>query len=456
MDINTEILDYDRFAPRGATLDYLEEVDESVSEIDGHRPLQPHIIDKLQKEILYDRVHASAVIEGNRLSRRETIVVLSSGIVEAGSRKDQQEVVNLADCCFYLQECLTDKCELTVQFIKELHQKLLKDIDQKNAGTFRSIDVAITGAKVSPPNFMDVPHLVQAIVAKANSIKGHPIQQAAWLHWAFARVHPFVDGNGRIARLLQDYVLLNNNYVPATVQPEDRERIYYEALEGADLGDGTAFLEIVAKNTLRTAERYLAIIREERSKTEWIRNIAKAASEKSKQSEHRKFLLVQKAYDSIKYEFFNICKELSSQLTGVVVDFRDYGSLDFDKYQNLKLKGRASKTWLFGIHFNYGEVDQRFIFWYGIHFRSADDVVTTDGRTINLLVSMQDSAGTYQKLDDIEEDRITLREILSDDRSYLRRRYNPVGKKYEWDSNITPTEIAQHFIQEVLAKVGLI
>lgn len=58
---------------------------------------------------------------------------------------------------------------------------------------------------------------------------------------------PFVDGNGRVARLVQDYVLLKNNYVPASVQPEDRERNYYEALEGADLGDGEDFLEIVAK-----------------------------------------------------------------------------------------------------------------------------------------------------------------------------------------------------------------
>lgn len=457
MDIQKEIEEIDRFSPRGVTLDYLEEVDESIKEIDSQRPLAPHITEKLQSEILYDRVHASAVIEGNKLSRRETIVVLSSGIVEAGSRKDQQEVINLADACLYIQECLDNKISLSVQLIKELHQKILKGIDNGSAGTFRSVDVAITGAKVSPPSHLDVPHLIRKIVDLENTVNIHPIHKAAWIHWAFARVHPFIDGNGRVARLIQDYVLLKHRYVPASVQPEDRERHYYESLENADLGVGGDFLEIVAKNVLRTSERYLSIIREERSKTSWVKNIAKAASEKVKKTEHRKFLSIQKSYDSLKYEFESICAELNAELTDMRVGFKDYGSLDFEKYQALKNHGRATKTWLFGLHFIYGEVDQRFVFWFAKHYRSAGDIRVFEQNAITVLVSMQDSAGGNRKLDDFEsEDRITLREILVEDREFLRRRYNPVKRDSEWDENISPSEIAQNFIQEVLAKVGLI
>lgn len=456
MDILTEISDFERFKPRGATLDYLEEVEESIAEIDAQRPLAPHILGKLQQEILYDRVHASAVIEGNKLSRRETIVVLSSGIVEAGSRKDQQEVINLADCCSYLQDSLDAKAELSIHLVKELHQKLLAGIDNSNAGRFRNLDVAITGAKITPPSHLDVPHLIEEIMKIANENDGHPLQRAAWLHWAFARVHPFIDGNGRIARLLQDYVLLQDRYVPATVQPEDRERNYYEALEQADLGDGLAFLEIAAKNTLRTAERYLAIIREEKARNDWIKNIAKAASEKVKQSDHRRFLSLQRAYDSIKLEFSNLCTELSRELRDVYIGFRDYGSLDFEKYHDLKAKGRATRTWLFGLHIKHGSLDQRFIFWYAVHYASADDIRPFESGTITLLVSIQDSAGGYRKLDETDEDRITLREIVATDRTFLRRRYNPVTREFEWDNDIPASEIAKNFLQEVLAKVGLI
>ena len=72
-------------------------------------------------------------------------------------------------------------------------------------------------------------------------------------------------------------------------------------------------------------------------------------------------------------------------------------------------------------------------------------------------VAMQDGAGSNKKLDDYEsEDRITLRELVLDGRDFSRRRYNPVSQKSDWDSEVTPTDIAQTFITEVLGKMGLV
>ncbi len=457
MDIFEEICDVDRFKPKGITLDYLDEVYESIKEIDEQRPLTPDITEKLQQEILFDRVHSSAVIEGNKLSRRETIVVLSTGVLEAGSRKDQQEVINLADACVYLQECLDDDIELSVSLIKELHQKLLSKLDDKNAGEFRSSDVAISGAKITPPSYLDVDTLVRKIVETQTSSDLHPIQRAAWIHWAMARVHPFIDGNGRIARLVQDYVLLKHHYVPASVQPEDREKVYYESLEHADLGNGEELLEVIAKNILRMSQRYLAIIRDEKSRSSWIKQIAKAASEKVRQTEHRCFLVTQKTFDSLKLEFSNVCNELNAELTDMYVGFKDYGSIDFDKYQQLKTKGRASQTWFFGLRFAYGEVEQRFIFWFGTHHNSPDDYKDFGYNPLCLLISMEDGAGNKRILDDYEsEDRITLRELVIDNRIFVRRRYNPVNNRQEWDNDVSPSVIVREFIQEVLAKMGLV
>lgn len=457
MNIFEDVVDIDRLRPQGVTRDYIEEVEESVKEIDSQRPLPSHITQKLQEEILFDRVHASAVIEGNKLSRRETIVVLSSGILEAGSRKDQQEVINLADACVYLQECLDNNIELSVQLIKELHQKLLTNLDDKNAGRFRDQDVAISGAKATPPSHLDVPSLIQSIVSLERTANVHPIQKAAWLHWAIARVHPFIDGNGRMARLLQDYVLLKSRYVPASVQPEDRERNYYEALERTDLGDGEELLEIVAKNVLRMSQRYLAIIRDEKSRSSWIKGIAKAASEKVRQTDHRTFLVAQKSFDSLKLEFSNVCAELNGEMSEIFIGFKDYGSISFEKYQELKTKGRASQTWFFGLRFAYGDIEQRFIFWFGTHHKSVDDYRNFEDREICLLISMQDSAGSNKKLDDYEsEDRITVRELILDGREFSRRRYNPVSKGDEWDSGVTPADIVKDFITEVLGKMGLV
>lgn len=457
MDIFEEVLDIERLRPKGVTLDYLEEVAESVREIDAQRPLPPYITQKLQEEILFDRVHASAVIEGNKLSRRETIVVLSSGILEAGSRKDQQEVINLADACVYLQECLDLKIELSVQLIKELHQKLLANLDNKNAGRFRDQDVAISGARINPPSHLDVPELISRIIDLEKEIDVHPIHKAAWLHWAFARIHPFIDGNGRMARLLQDYVLLKCRYVPASVQPEDRERNYYEALEGADLGNGDELLEIIAKNVLRMSQRYLAIIRDETSRSSWIKGIAKAASEKARQTDHRTFLIAQKSFDTLKLEFTNVFAELNDEMSEMHFVLKDYGSISFEKHQELKNRGRASQTWFFGLRFIFGEINLRFIFWFGTHHTSADDYKFFEDREICLLISMQDGAGSNKKLDDYEtEDRITLRELVLDGRDFSRRRYNPVIDRDEWDSEVTPSNIVKDFITEVLGKMGLV
>jgi len=456
MDIFSEITDIERFKPKGVTQDYLEEVAESMHEIDEQRPLAPYIVEKLQEEILFDRVHASAVIEGNKLSRRETIVVLSNGILEAGSRKDQQEVINLADACIYLQDCLDSNQELSVTLIKELHQKLLAKLDNENAGVFRNIDVAISGAKVSPPSHMDIEILIRKVIEVANLSELHPIHKAAWIHWAMARVHPFVDGNGRIARLIQDYILLKHRYVPASVQPEDREKNYYDALEKADMGNGEELLEVIAKNVLRMSQRYLSIIRDEKSRTSWIKNIARAASEKVRQTDHRNFLITQKTFDTLKLEFSNVCAELSNELSDMYIGFKDYGSIDFDKYQKLRVNGRASQTWFFGVLFAYGEVRQRFIFWFGMHHRSSDDYKHFDSNVICLLVSMEDGAGSNRVLDSYEsEDRITLRELVLENRSFARRRYNPINQKSEWDEQITPSDIVREFIQEVLTKMGL-
>lgn len=81
------------FEPTGASAEIVAYVSDAIAEINAVRPLAPGLTHKLAEEILFDRVHSSAVTEGNRLTRRETIVVLAEGLVEAGSRKDHVEGV---------------------------------------------------------------------------------------------------------------------------------------------------------------------------------------------------------------------------------------------------------------------------------------------------------------------------------------------------------------------------
>jgi Fic family protein len=242
-----QLTDTSAFEPAGAALDLISQVEEAVNEINARRPLSHAVLNRLHTDILYDRVHSSAVTEGNSLSRRETIVVLTTGLVEAGSRKDRLEVKNLAEAILALEEALNDKSPMKPFFLRNLHALVMKDLDNEVAGKYRDYDLAISGAKVRPPSFLDVSEMVRLVLdAPAfDAADLSSIQKAAWAHWAIARIHPFGEGNGRTARLVQDYVLLRDQYVPAPLSAEDREGGYYAALESADFGDGKPLLELV-------------------------------------------------------------------------------------------------------------------------------------------------------------------------------------------------------------------
>lgn len=452
-----DILKPEMFAPGGASMYVMEEVDAIIASIDARRPLSPELVARMESEILADRVHSSAVTEGNRLSRRETLVVLSTGLIEAGSRKDVTEVRNLARAITETEQAIFRGEPITPLLLRQLQGILLEDIERVGVGSFRAENVAISGATHQPPDFHDVPELVTAVCNHlAESYDQlHPIQLATWAHWAIARIHPFRDGNGRLARLVQDYVLLRKHYVPAPLRSEDREGLYYEALDRADSGDGQPLLEIVAKNTLRMADRYASLISEEESKRNWISAITKAATEKVKQSDHRRFLALQRSFANLKAEFLDVCKQLNGQVPGLRVRFADYGDIEFEKFQGIEHGRFAKKAWLWGVEFEVNETRIRFVFWYGAHIPTGDDPRASMPSRIVLLVSVQQD-NYYFRLDEVQEDRISLRTVMPVESAYWRKRFDPVQNRNIWDEDITAGEIARGFFQESLGKLGLV
>lgn len=452
-----ELFELDNFALTGPVQEVVTEVDDAMASINKHRPLSTAVVTRLQSEILADRVHSSAVTEGNRLSRRETLVVLSSGIVEAGSRKDSLEVRNLAQAIIEMERVLREGEALSSAFVRHLQGIILQDVEREGVGIFRQENVVISGAVKQPPVFQDVPILLDRVILILNAPPAdfHPLQLAAWAHWVFARIHPFRDGNGRIARLIQDFVLIRHHLVPAPLRSEDRDGGYYDALESADLGEGQPFVEILAKNVLRMADRYRSLITDEQEKASWIANVTKAASEKVRQSDHRRFLSVQRSLAALKAEYQQFVSQLNGHIPGLRVRLADYGDVDFEKFRELERSGTSKKTWLFGVEFRINDTVLRYVFWYTAHHARPTDPVRDLPSKVVVLVSMQQQT-LYQLLDDAGEQRVSLREIIPDGISYWRRRYNPINEAHDWDYEMTAGTIARDFLQEVLGKLGLI
>jgi Fic family protein len=220
------------------------------------RPLAPAAVASLAAACDVEMVYASNSIEGNSLTLRETELVLSRGVTVAGKPlKDHVEAVNLSLAWQQVRELAAKGADLTEQDLLDLHRIVLTRVEDEHAGRYRSAAVRIAGAKLVPPNPLKVPELMGELFASLTNIP-EPLIRAATLHHGIARIHPFGDGNGRVARLAMNFILLAAGYPPVSVAPEDRAA-YYAALEAADQGNFPAFLEFLTNQLDRTLDLWL-------------------------------------------------------------------------------------------------------------------------------------------------------------------------------------------------------
>jgi Fic family protein len=214
--------------------------------LDSYRPLSQALINNLHENLILDWTYNSNAIEGNTLTLKETKVALEGVTIGGKSLREHFEAINHKDAILYLEELITDKNPLNEWTIKSIHQLILKNIDDTNAGKYRTINVTISGAKHTPPDYLQLNDLMENLITRYKSWNNkHPIEQAALLHSEFVKIHPFTDGNGRTSRLLMNLVLMQNGY-PAAVLPVEKRLEYYNALDTAHTNNNyQPFLELI-------------------------------------------------------------------------------------------------------------------------------------------------------------------------------------------------------------------
>lgn len=241
--------------------DYFNEVDKLKQKLDSKRPLPKSTLKSLKETINLEWTYNSNGIEGNTLTLRETQVVLEGITVGGKSIKEHLEVINHEKAILYLDNLLKDDNPITEWNIKGIHQLVLKDIDDENAGKYRNENVTIKGANHIPPDYLVVPELMEQLIVNYNSWKEyHPIIRAALLHVELVKIHPFVDGNGRTSRLLMNLALMSSGYVPLIIKKDNRLK-YYEALDKAHTtNDYTDFIKLITKAEIDMLTKYLNIL----------------------------------------------------------------------------------------------------------------------------------------------------------------------------------------------------
>jgi len=188
----------------------------------------------------------STGIEGNSLTLSETSHLLFEGIVPSTkSLREINEVLNHKKALDYI---LSYKKDLTKEFILNLHYLVvantLREDLVKYSGKYRQSQVFVGGS--IPPSANEVPNLMTSLLRwySKNKKKLHPLILATYFHAEFERVHPFVDGNGRVGRLIMNFILYKNNF-PMINIPKKKRFAYYEALRSAHKGNYKPFLDLL-------------------------------------------------------------------------------------------------------------------------------------------------------------------------------------------------------------------
>ena len=240
---------------------YFDKVDELNNKLNSKRPFSKETLKSLRNSINIEWTYNSNGIEGNTLTLRETQIVLEGITVGGKTLREHLEVINHEKAIEYIEDLVKEKNPVTEWNIKNIHQLVLKEIDDKNAGKYRSENVAIMGATHTPPDHLIVPELMEKLILNYQKWnKYHPIIKAALIHGELVKIHPFIDGNGRTSRLVMNLSLMNSGYLPVIIKKENRLE-YYNALDKAHTtGDYTDFVKLVTNLEIEMINKYLNLL----------------------------------------------------------------------------------------------------------------------------------------------------------------------------------------------------
>ena len=216
------------------------------------------------EDIRLRHTYHSDAIEGNTLTLQETKLVLEEGITIGGKPlKDHIEARNDAEAFDLMIDLVRAKKNISQEIIQQIHEYVTKGLLQ-DSGQYRTGNVAITGADIKPPSYLKVIPLMDNYIKNIKELKLHPLKKAAFIHHEIVRIHPFWDGNGRVARLLTNFYLMKRGYPIIVLKKEDRNK-YYQTLNKADHGDLSDFAVFIVKAVHESLQYYLSsFIEEER------------------------------------------------------------------------------------------------------------------------------------------------------------------------------------------------
>jgi Fic family protein len=231
--------------------------------LDSMRPLPEAVLNSLRSVFRTEFTYNSNAIEGNSLTLRETQLVIEEGqTIRGKSLREIYETRNHPEAIEYVESLAREQRRLTELDILTLHQIIMKDVmEVRDIGRYRKGEVRIGGSKHIPPPAYDIPRLMGELVETINNNPDEytTTELAAIILHRFVHIHPFYDGNGRVARLLTNLVLMRRRYFPIIIPKSDRAK-YLRCLDSADRGDYRPLVNFVAQYVVKHLDMVLSAI----------------------------------------------------------------------------------------------------------------------------------------------------------------------------------------------------
>lgn len=253
----------------------LNRIDDLKQELDSLRPLSSADEQRIMQKFRLDWNYHSNNLEGNSLTYGETKALIMFGTTAQGKPiKDAIEIQGHNEAIEMLVEVVKQERPLTETFLRELHVLLLKNSYKVDAitddgkpttkivevGKYKSTQnhvITKTGEifRFAEPEETEaeMTALMDWYKEKKTSNDIHPVVLASQFHYRFIRIHPFDDGNGRIARLVMNFILMMYGFPPVIIKTEDKEN-YFSVLRSADLGDIEPFINYISENLVNSLD----------------------------------------------------------------------------------------------------------------------------------------------------------------------------------------------------------
>lgn len=214
------------------------------------KDVDEQVLNKIEEEFAIQYAHDAVHIEGKNLITLEEAFSLKKLKKDFNiSEREQKEFLNHLRAYYFVKEKIEENIEMTEEFIKDTHQILLEGIMM--GGLYRSVNIGLKGQH-QPPSHVKVYDRMRRMIDQLEfSFKGTAIERAAFIALTISKIHPFVDGNGRTSRLMLNFSLMKDGYLPISIDDDYKEE-YFAALDQFKLEKSmTKMVDLIKKLLLK-------------------------------------------------------------------------------------------------------------------------------------------------------------------------------------------------------------